>query len=291
VGDKYVVWPLLDFEGAIEDHLLGMTHIIRGKDLMDSERRQKYVYDYLGWTYPHTSHWGRVKMHEFGKFSTSGLREAIEAGEYSGWDDPRLPTLRALRRRGIRPEALRKFFIDMGVGETDVSLSLDNLYAENRKLIDADANRYFFVWDPVRIEITGTEPIVARPALHPSVDRGSREIQVGSSVLVCGQDIKDTKPGDLFRLKELYNIRITGEGTAEFAGHDIETIKQGGGRIIHWAPVDGIPVRVLTPEGEVTGIGEPGIATEVDRVVQFERFGYVRIDSANGEVIAYFTQK
>lgn len=291
VGDKYVVWPLLDFEGALEDHLLGMTHIIRGKDLMDSERRQKYIYDYLGWTYPRTSHWGRVKMHEFGKFSTSGLREAIEAGEYSGWDDPRLPTLRALRRRGFRSEALRKFFIDMGVGETDVSLSLDNLYAENRKLIDADANRYFFVWDPARIEITGAEPTVARPARHPSIDRGSRDINVGYSVLVCRDDIKDAKPGGLFRLKDLYNIRLTGEGTAEFAGHDIETIKQGGGRIIHWAPVDGIPVRVLTPEGEVTGTGEAGIAAEVDRVVQFERYGYVRIDSADGEVVAYFTHK
>jgi glutamyl-tRNA synthetase len=291
VSDKYVVWPLLDFEGAIEDHLLGMTHIIRGKDLMDSERRQKYVYDYLGWTYPHTSHWGRVKMHEFGKFSTSGLREAIEAGKYSGWDDPGLPTLRALRRRGIRPEALRKFFIDMGVGETDVSLSLDNLYAENRKLIDADANRYFFVWDPVKLDITGSQVTEAKLPLHPSVDRGFREITVESSVLVCSQDISDAKPGDLFRLKDLYNIRITGQGTAEFAGHEIETIKKGGGRIIHWAPVDGIPVKVLTPDGEITGTGEAGIATEVDNVVQFERFGYVRIDSANSEVVAYFTHK
>jgi glutamyl-tRNA synthetase len=176
-------------------------------------------------------------MHEFGKFSTSGLRKAIEAGEYSGWDDPRLPTLRALRRRGIRPEALRKFFIDMGVGETDVSLSLDNLYAENRKLIDADANRYFFVWDPVKLDITGSQVIEAKLPLHPSVDRGFRKITVESSVLVCSQDISNAKPGDLFRLKDLYNVRITGEGTAEFAGHEIETIKNGGGRIIHWAPV------------------------------------------------------
>ncbi|MBA1341182.1 MAG: Glutamate--tRNA ligase [ANME-2 cluster archaeon] len=123
------------------------------------------------------------------------------------------------------------------------------------------------------------------------MDRGFREIQVGSSVLVCSQDIKDAKPGDLFRLKDLYNIRITGQGTAEFAGHGIEAIKKGGGRIIHWAPVDGIPVKVLTPEGEVNGIGEAGIVSEVDRVVQFERFGYVRVDSANGEVIVYFTHK
>jgi glutamyl-tRNA synthetase len=179
----------------------------------------------------------------------------------------------------------------MGVGETDVSLSLDNLYAENRKLIDADANRYFFVWDPVKLDITGSQVTEAKLRLHPSVDRGFREITVESSVLVCSQDISDAKPGELFRLKDLYNIRITGQGTAEFAGHEIETIKNGVGRIIHWAPVDGIPVKVLTSEGEVIGIGEAGIATEVDKVVQFERFGYVRIDSANGEVIAYFTHK
>ncbi|MBA1341975.1 MAG: Glutamate--tRNA ligase [ANME-2 cluster archaeon] len=123
------------------------------------------------------------------------------------------------------------------------------------------------------------------------MDRGFREIQVGSSVLVCGQDIKDAKPGDLFRLKDLYNIRITGQGTAEFARHGIETIKKGGGRIIHWAPVDGIPVKVLTPGGEVDGIGEAGIVSEVDKVVQFERYGYVRIDSVDGGVVAYFTHK
>ena len=78
IGNKYCVWPLLDFAGAIEDHELGMTHIIRGKDLMDSEKRQSYIYKYFGWKYPRTTHWGRVKIYEFGKFSTSSLRKAIE---------------------------------------------------------------------------------------------------------------------------------------------------------------------------------------------------------------------
>ncbi|MHC1600543.1 MAG: glutamate--tRNA ligase, partial [Candidatus Methanospirareceae archaeon] len=88
VGKKYVVWPMLDFESAIEDHLLGLTHIIRGKDLMKSEKRQRFLYDHLGWEYPITILWGKIKMHEFGKFSTSELRKSIERGEYEGWDDP-----------------------------------------------------------------------------------------------------------------------------------------------------------------------------------------------------------
>ena len=58
--------------------------------------------------------------------------------------------------------------IDLGLGETDISLSLDTLYAENRKIVDPIANRYFFVWNPVELEVEGAEPKVAKAPLHPS---------------------------------------------------------------------------------------------------------------------------
>lgn len=293
VGDKYCAWPLLDFEGAVEDHLLGTTLIIRGKDLTDSETRQRYVYKYMGWTYPETMHWGRVQIHEFGKLSTSGLKKAIAEGTYTGWDDPRVPTIRALRRRGIRAEALRKFMIDLGLGETDISLSLDTLYAENRKLIDPVSNRYFFVWNPVELEIEGAEPKVAKAPLHPA-KKEMREIPVGTKVLVCRSDVDILKEGEKLRLKDLYNIEITGISPlkARFIGTDMDLVKKEKARIIHWAPPDGLKVRVLSPDGEYTGIGERGIEKELDKVVQFERFGFVRIDSVvDDEVVAYFTHK
>jgi glutamyl-tRNA synthetase len=293
VGDKYCAWPLLDFEGAVEDHLLGTTLIIRGKDLADSEKRQKYVYKYMGWTYPKTMHWGRVQIHEFGKLSTSGIKKAIAEGIYTGWDDPRLPTIRAIRRRGIRPEALRKFMIDLGLGETDISLSLDTLYAENRKLVDPVANRYFFVWDPVGMNIKGAEPKIAKAPLHPSRG-GMREIPVGTTVLVCRNDVETLKEGEKLRLKDLYNIQITSISPliAKFIGTDMDLVKKEKARIIHWVPPDGLKVKVLSPDGEYTGVGERGIEKEVDKVVQFERFGFVRIDSVSGdEIVAYFTHK
>ncbi len=292
-GDKYFAWPLLDFEGAVEDHLLGTTLIIRGKDLMDSETRQRYVYKYMGWTYPKTMHWGRVQIHEFGKLSTSGLKKAIAEGVYTGWDDPRVPTIRALRRRGIRPEALRKFMIDLGLGETDISLSLDTLYAENRKIIDPIANRYFFVWDPVELEIEGAEPKVAKAPLHPSRG-GMREIPAGTKVLVCRNDVDTLGEGERLRLKDLYNIRITSIQplTAKFIGTDMDLVKKEKARIIHWVPLDGLRVKVLSPDGEYTGAGERGIEKELGNVVQFERFGFVRIDSVrDDEIVAYFTHK
>ena len=289
VGDRYRVWPLLDFESAVEDHLLGTTHIIRGKDLADSGSRQRYLYSYLGWEYPRVIHWGRVKIHQFGSFSTSKLRKAIEAGEYSGWDDPRVPTVRAMRCRGIRPEALRKFMIDLGVGETDISLSMDSIYAENRKLVDPEANRRFFVWEPVALEIEGDVPPLARAPLHPTDDRGFREIPAGNRLFICRSDLEGFRVGDNIRLKDLCNVQITSlePARARFLGKDMGKRT----KIIHWAPADGVRVQVMKPDGMDEGLGETGIAEELGKIVQFERYGFVRINKLGEPIVAYFAHR
>lgn len=289
VGTKYRVWPLLDFESAVEDHLLGTTHIIRGKDLTDSGIRQRYLYSYLGWEYPHVIHWGRIKIHQFGSFSTSKLRKAIEAGEYTGWEDPRVPTVRAMRCRGIRPEALRKFMIDLGVGETDISISMDSIYAENRKLIDQEANRRFFVWDPVLLEIEGDVPALARAPLHPTADRGFREIPAGNRLFICKSDLEAFTVGDNIRLKDLCNVEIMGlePAKARFLGKDMGKRT----KIIHWAPLDGVKVKVMKPDGINKGIGEAGIAEELGKVVQFERYGFVRINFLGEPIVANYAHR
>jgi glutamyl-tRNA synthetase len=292
-GLDYRVWPTLDFESAIEDHLLNVTHILRGKDLRDSEGRQQFLYNYLGWQYPTTIHWGRISIYEFGKFSTSEIKKAIEKGVYRGWDDPRLPTIRALRRRGFHPEAIRRFMINLGVSESDIRISLENLYAENRKVIDVSARRYFFVKDPIRMEIVAVTPTTARPPLHPSSKLGFREIKVESEIFISSDDIKFA-PGDIIRLKDLYNVKITSLEplVAEYSGDErIRRLK-----IIHWAPTNGFKVEVLTPEGSDNGIGELGIASELNNVIQFERYGFVRIDDIvkqdnETKIVAYFTHQ
>jgi len=90
---------MLDLAGALEDHFMGTTHIVRGKDLRASTKRQKYVYDYFGWEYPDIRYWGGVQISGFdAPVSGSSLGKLIEDGELDGWDDPRAPTLRALRK-------------------------------------------------------------------------------------------------------------------------------------------------------------------------------------------------
>jgi glutamyl-tRNA synthetase len=281
-GLTFRVWPLLDFESAIEDHELGVTHIIRGKDLRDSEKRQKFLYDPLGWEYPFTLHWGRISVHEFGKFSTSALKKQISEGLYSGWDDPRLPTLRALRRRGFTPEAIKRF----------ISVSLENLYAENRKIVDPVAHRYFFVDDPVLMHITGSTPTVARAPMHPSDPTVYREISVEADVCISSKDNRFSL-GDLVRLKDLYNVRIVSKEPLEAEYASQEIVK--GTKIIHWAPPDGPLVQVLTPRGIDLGVGEAGIENELENVVQFERYGFVRVDKVEREgltkITCYFTHR
>ncbi len=284
---RHNAWPLLDFQSAIEDHLQGVTHVIRGKDLMDSTKKQKFLYDHMGWTYPQTLYWGRVSVHEFGKFSTSMMRRAIEAGKFMGWDDPRLPCLAALRRRGYDPGAIRAFWISLGLTEKDIAVSMENLEAENAKAVDTNALRYFFVPDPQELHVDGLPARIAKPALHPShPERGTRTLQATRGVYVSMGDLAAR-----LRLKDLGNIK-TGHGdTATYDGDEMDRSVA----IVQWLPTGAaLPFTVIKPEilpedapeeqvaalQHIVGLVEPAATKEIGKVVQFERFGFVRIESA-----------
>ncbi|WP_081868499.1 MULTISPECIES: glutamate--tRNA ligase [Archaeoglobus] len=285
VGDKYVVYPTLDFESAIEDHLLGVTHIIRGKDLIDSERRQRYIYEYFGWVYPITKHWGRVKIFEFGKLSTSSIKKDIERGKYEGWDDPRLPTLRAFRRRGFEPEAIKSFFLSLGVGENDVSVSLKNLYAENRKIIDRKANRYFFIWGPVKIEIVNL-PEKKEVELPLNPHTGEKRRLKGERTIYVTKDDFERLKGQVVRLKDFCNVLL--DEKAEFMGFELEGVKKGK-NIIHWLPESEAIKGKVIGEREAEGLVERNAVRDVGKVVQFERFAFCKVESADEELVAVYT--
>jgi len=292
IGGKYVVWPMLDFESAIEDHLLSITHIVRGKDLMDSERRQRFIYEYLGWTYPVTSHWGRIKVEEFGRLSTSEIRKGIEEGRYTGWDDPRLPTLRALKRRGISPEAVRNLILSLGINENDISISLENLFAENRKIIDPEANRYFFVSKSVELIVQGVPKAKVKMPLHPGFrDRGYRELMLkpekgALSLTIPQEDTKKLKAGDELRLMNLFNVRIqsTGKGIlAEYLPKKNLNVPK-----IQWL-LNSIPAEILLSGRILPGLCEPACRNiKVGEIIQFERIGFCRLEQKNEKLVFCF---
>jgi glutamyl-tRNA synthetase len=115
---KYKVWPLMNLSVAIDDIELGMTHIIRAKDHRDNSMRQKMIYDALGKKFPWTSFLGRFKFKDM-ELSATKMRKDIEEKKYSGWNDPRLPTIITLRKKGYKPEAFWKFAERIGFSESD----------------------------------------------------------------------------------------------------------------------------------------------------------------------------
>ncbi len=155
VGSKFIVWPLYNLAAGLDDHLMGMTHIIRGKEHYTNMVRQKYMYQHLGWEYPEAIHYGRLKI-TGAALSKSKIVAGIKDGDYADFDDPRLGTFQALRKRGITPEAIKKMIVDVGIKPNDVTLSWENLYSYNRKILDATSNRYFFVAQPTELKVTGS---------------------------------------------------------------------------------------------------------------------------------------
>ena len=110
---------------------------------MDSTRKQKLLYEHFDWKYPETLYWGRVKVHEWGGFSTSQMRKDIESGKFDGWDDPRLPTITALSYRGITAEALHQLLDRTRFNTKDIAVPLATLYSHNIKVVDDDAPKNF----------------------------------------------------------------------------------------------------------------------------------------------------
>ena len=289
-GDEYRVWPLLDFQGAIEDHVMGTTHIVRGKDLRASTKRQKYIYKYFDWEYPDIRYWGNVQISGFDvAVSGSTISEKIAEGELTGWDDPRAPTLRALKRRGFQPEALQDFFIEMGVTENDIEASIEGLEKANTRVIDEEADRYFFVAQPEKLKIKGLpEDLEADMQVHPEhPERGTRspELEIEDEGLEIFIDEDDFEEG-FYRLKGLCNIEIE-DGEAEYRPGDHKAALERDADFIHWTPIYSEEASVKMPDGKtVTGRIEPN-SIEEDEIVQFERFGFVRCDSESEKVFYY----
>tara|TARA_B100001093_G_scaffold518892_1_gene605448 strand:- start:9913 stop:11625 length:1713 start_codon:yes stop_codon:yes gene_type:complete len=278
IGSKYRVWPLLDFQSAVEDYLQGVTHIIRGKDLMDSTRKQTLLYQHFGWDYPETMYWGRVKVHEWGGFSTSQMRKDIESGKFTGWSDPRLPTIAGLSGTGIQAEALRNFWVELGVTQKDISVPLSSLYSHNTKIIDDDAPRISFIRNPVLLKLSGGEQRSIEIPTHPNFPTmGSRKISlISQQVLIESTDYGENQ----LRLKEFADFDIS-ENSATFVSQERSDTR----KIIHWASVDTSSKATLkmVANGEVIeieGVLEHHSLSKGD-IVQIERIGYGVIGEDN----------
>jgi glutamyl-tRNA synthetase len=299
-GDKYRVWPLFASCCGIDDHELQISHILRGKEHLTNSTRHHFLYKYLNWKYPEAIHYGRFKMVDT-VFSKSKIREGIKKGVFEGWDDPRLGTLIALRKRGFLPETIRQLIMNVGPSPVDVTLSWDNIFAYNRKKVDILANRYFFVGNPVKLLVYGLKKdYISKQNLHPDdSNRGYRILKVipkkeVASLLISSNDISLLKLNKVIRLMGLFNIKIkkiNKKVVSEFYNESYMDAKKKKVRLIHWIPDhEGIETSIIMPDAShVEGLAEINCKNlKPGDIVQFERFGFVRIKKIENKITAYY---
>jgi glutamyl-tRNA synthetase len=287
VGNKYRVWPLLEFAMAIDDYLIGASHIIRGIDLVKEGIIEEFIWDHFGWKKAQLLYYGRIRFPEL-KLSKTDSRNKIQNGDYRGWEDPRTWSMQSLKKRGIKPEALRESLLDLGMSKTSIEFPLKTLYSKNQDLIDKISDRYFFVENPFTITIEEVPFLEykAEPLLLPSKPNKGKRIIEGEvknkklQIFIASNDAKKLVVGQTLRLKDLVNIQILSidvdNKKIKAYFHSLELNREY--TIIQWVPVDSkVGVQILMPDGSISnGYGEINLRKiPMDKTIQFERFGFV----------------
>ena len=288
-GNKYVVWPLYDFNTPINDYLHGITDVIRSKEYELRNPLYIMILDALGLPKPNIHLEARLTIKR-NITSKRYLHIYVEAGQLKGYDDPRLVTLSALRRRGVRPAAIKEFVLRFGMSRVDSTVDISMLLDENKKLIDPEAKRLYYVENPVKLQVEGAKPQKVELKLHPTANLGSRSYDVTDSFYISGSDAKASPVGGAIKLKGLYSVKVTKSEPAQITGSPIDGESELKAQ---WVTDKHMECEVLMPKPPLKEDGEFDMESlQVSRgyiedyafnlkngdVVQLERFGFCILD-------------
>ena len=214
-GTEWAIYPLYDWAHGQGDAIEGITHSICTLEFDVNRPLYDWYLDAIGIEEP------RNHQHEFARFnldytvmSKRKLRQLVEGGHVSGWDDPRMPTIAGLRRRGVRPEALRSFFADLGVTKVNGSVEIQQLEYALRDDLNHVARRVMAVTDPVRLTIEGVEattldaPYWPHDVTPPAGAPESRPLPLSDTVWIERDDFADDPPKGWKRLTPGVAVRL-----------------------------------------------------------------------------------
>jgi glutamyl-tRNA synthetase len=298
LGTKYKLWPNYDWQNAIIDSITGITIRVRSKEFELRNELQRYIQTILGLR--------QTRTYEFARFNLEGvessgrkIREKVNSGEYVGWDDPRLTTIVALKRRGFLPESIKNFVVNTGMSKSESTLTWDDLIIQNKRILDKTSKRFFMMYDYDKITIENAPHQTIKLKYHPDKSElGHREIETEKEFFVLKSDSNEFKDGNLYRFMDCLNFRKQ-DNLFVFDSLDYDTFKSEGKKIMHWLPAYGnIDIEILMDDAStINGVAEHNIKhLKVDEVIQFERFGFCRLDEIvkrNGKEVYkfWFTHK
>jgi glutaminyl-tRNA synthetase len=260
-GKTWCIYPSYDFAQATTDAFDGVTHSLCSLEFIDNRAIYDWLMDNLWRTpRPYQYEFGRRNL-EYTVVSKRKLIQLVEEGFVTGWDDPRMPTLAGLRRRGVRPEAIRAFASKVGITRTTKTVELALLEQSIREDLNAVAPRVMAVTDPLKVVITNYPEdkleLLGAPYWPKEIpNEGSRNIPFARELYIEREDFSETPPpgfkrltlGEEVRLRYAYVIRCDdvvkdarGIITQLNCSYDKETLGQNPKRkikgAIHWVSV------------------------------------------------------
>ena len=289
---KFRVYPSMEFSWAIDDHILGTTHVLRGTEHHMSTRVQEFIRKIFNWQNPESIYNGHFAI-EGVKISKSKGAQEVKSGIYQGWNDPRTWSIQSLRDRGITKQAIRQFILNLGMRQTNITAPIETLYALNRKILN-DAPRYFFIENPEKITIKGCPHLTAKIPLHPNNKHGTREYKTTQNFLIPKTDFDLMQNGD-YRLMHLLNFKSENIGilkprTLSFISQNPDGKLKT--KFIQWLSADqpNIKVEIRIPDNSIIkGLGEPELSKlKIGTTIQFERFGFVKLHEKQKDKLEFW---
>ncbi len=277
---KYLVWPSYDFVTPILDSL-HVTLAMRSKEY---ELREKLYYDILeklGMKKPKLIHFSRLKV-KGAVVSKRLLKPLVESSKVSGWDDPRLLTIRGLRRRGIHKLAIKNFALRFGIGKQEKVVDLSFLLKENRKVLDPIAKRIMFIRNPVKVEIDFNGEVTL--PFHPSSHLGNKTLRVKGFVFIEKEDLN------------LGKVNLKGIGCFDLSSGKRCRESSSSLKTIPWVSSLNeatlfIVEELLNEKGELNPLKqEKGFVEESIKeiregeIVHLERIGFARLDNKKEKI-------
>lgn len=231
-GDKWCIYPMYDFTHCISDALEGITHSLCTLEFQDNRRLYDWILDNITIaSHPQQIEFSRLNL-EYAVMSKRKLQTLVEKTVVSGWDDPRMPTIAGLRRRGYTPAAIREFAKRIGVTKQDNVIEMSALEACIREDLDTAAPRAMAVLDPLKVTITnypadGIEWVESPN--HPKDDTmGSRKLPFGSVVYIDRADFREEANKKYKRLVLGGDVRLRNA----YVIHADEMVKDADGNIV-----------------------------------------------------------
>jgi len=211
-GDEWHIYPMYDWAHGISDALEGITHSLCTLEFED----HRPLYDWFLDNIPAPCHPRQIEFArgnlDYTVMSKRRLRELVEEGHVNGWDDPRMPTLAGLRRRGFTPESIRAFWTEMGISKAESIIPMTVLENTVRNDLNTRAPRTMAVLNPLKVVLTNfpdgeTEWLEA--PLHPQDDSmGTRRVPLTREIWIEREDFMEDPPRKFFRLKPGGEVRL-----------------------------------------------------------------------------------